>query len=102
MTPPFLASAWIISSVMLRGTGEIARQEEGDAKMGARLASSASQNVLSETCETSTIIPSRFISWTTSLPNGERPLLGLLSSPEESAQWLLLVWVSVMYRTPSS
>src|ERR1017187_3325530 len=30
------------------------------------------------------------------LSNGESPLLGLLASPEESAQWLLLPWVSVM------
>src|ERR1700758_3124839 len=81
-TPCFLASAAIISSVMLRGAGEIARQDECDAKMGARLTSRAAQNVLSETCEMSTIMPRRFISATISLPNGERPLLGLLGSPE--------------------
>ncbi len=65
--------------------------------MGAWLVSSASQKVLSATCEISTIMPRRFISCTTSLPKGERPLLGLLAmSPEESAQWLLLVWVRVI------
>ena len=42
MTPPFFASAWIISSVMLRATGERARQEEWEAKMGAWLVSRAS------------------------------------------------------------
>src|SRR5438045_824488 len=45
-TPPFLASATIISSVMLRGTLDSARQEECDANGGALLTSSASQKVL--------------------------------------------------------
>src|SRR5207302_4847486 len=96
ITPRFLPSAAIIWSVMLRGAGEIARQEECDAKIGARLTSSASSKVLSETCEMSTIMPSRFISPTTSLPNAERPLLGWLGSPDESAQCLLVDWVAVM------
>src|SRR5579864_7433437 len=46
-TPPFFASATIISSVMLRGTLQIARQEECDANGGALLTSSVSQKVLS-------------------------------------------------------
>src|ERR1700722_10399456 len=100
ITPPFLASAAIISSVMLRGTLQSARQEECEAMIGALLTASASQNVLSAVCEISTIIPSRFISRTTCLPNGVRPLWcsipALSISPEESAQLLVLVWVRVM------
>src|SRR5215475_11846222 len=87
-TPRFLPRAAIISSVIFRGAGEIARQEECDAKIGALLTSRASQNVLSETWEISTIIPNRFISAIISLPSAERPLLGFFVSPEESAQWL--------------
>src|ERR1700758_5115635 len=45
MTPPFLPSAAIISSVMLRGTLHSARQEECEAIIGALLVASASQNV---------------------------------------------------------
>jgi len=87
------ASAWIIASVMFRGCPEIARHEECEAKSGARLTASASQNVLSAECETSTITPSRFSSRTTSLPNSVSPsCLGL--SFEESAQVVLIEWVS--------
>ena len=74
MTPPFLASAAIISSVMLRGTLHSARQEECEAMIGALLVANASQNVLSAVCEMSIIMPSRFISCTTCLPKGVRPL----------------------------
>ena len=42
--------------------------DECEAMAGARLASIASKKVLSETCEISTIMPSRFISRTTSRP----------------------------------
>ena len=95
-TPPFLPRAVIISSVMLRGTLAIARQEECDAKIGALLVSRASQNVLSETWEISTIIPRRFISWTTCLPNSDSPWLAPAASPDDPAQWLLLLWVRVI------
>src|SRR5271163_4361773 len=54
ITPPFLPSAAIISSVILRGTLHSARQEECDAIIGALLVASASQNVLSAVCEIST------------------------------------------------
>src|SRR5262252_100493 len=104
ITPPFLAKARIMSSVMLRPAFEIARHEEWDAKTGAVLTSRASQNVLSATCEISTIMPRRFISRTTSLPKSVRPLwcaiLVSLISPEESAHSLVLDQVNVMYLTP--
>ena len=58
--------------------GEMARQEECEAKIGALLVSSASQKVLSATCEISTIMPRRFISATTSLPNGDEAVVGLV------------------------
>jgi hypothetical protein len=51
----------LISSVILRGTLEIARADECYAKMGAWLVSSASQNVLSATCEM--IKSSSLFSW---------------------------------------
>ena len=65
------------------------------AVFGALLVSMASQNVLSLTWEMSTSMPRRFISATTCLPNGVRPLC-FGSSPEESAQLFVLVCVSVM------
>src|SRR6266478_2014780 len=99
-TPPFLASATIISSVMLRGTFDNARQDECEANGGAALTSNASQKVLSATCEMSTSMPSRFISSTTCLPKSVRPLwcsiLGLLMSPEESAHSLVFDQLKVM------
>src|SRR5579864_3924424 len=96
-TPPFFASATIISSVMLRGTLDSARQEECEANGGALLTSNASQKVLSATWEISTIIPSRFISRTTCLPKSVNPLWcstpALSMSPDESDQLLVLEWV---------
>ena len=56
------------SSVTLRGRFEIARHEECDAKTGAFDTAIASAIVLSLTCDTSTMMPSRFISRTTSRP----------------------------------
>ena len=61
---------------------------------GAFVTSSVSKNVLSATCEMSTIIPSRFSSRTTSLPNGVRPSCAGLS-PDESAHGVLSECVSV-------
>src|SRR2546426_12421014 len=97
ITPPFFARARIISSVMLRGTAERALQEEWDAITGALLAASASSNVLSETWEISTIMPSRFIRWTTCRPKSVRPFQRGLSVAE-SAQPVFLVGVRGMYR----
>lgn len=100
-TPSFLAIARSMSSVMLRGAFEIARADEWDATTGARVVSSASKNVLSETCEMSTIIPRRFSSRTTSLPNDVRPSWAG-ASPDESAHCVLRECVKVRYRTPSA
>ncbi len=72
-TPPLVATAWIWSSVMLRGMFESARQEECDAKTGAFETASTSAIVFSETWEMSTSIPSRFISRTTWRPKSVRP-----------------------------
>ena len=83
-----------MSSVMLRAWPEIARIDECEATSGALLVSSASQNVLSATCEMSTITPSRFSSRTTSLPNAVRPLCAGLS-PDESAQLVFTLCDSV-------
>ena len=62
---------------------------------GAFDVSSASLIVLSETCETSTSMPRRFISRTTSLPKSLRPLCFFSPRPA-SAQSLVLFHVSVM------
>ena len=97
--PPFRATASSISSLMFRGLSTKARADEWEAMKGARVAFKASQNVSSEAWETSTIIPRRFISRTTSRPNSvSPPWRG--SSLEESAQPLVLLHVSVMYLTP--
>ena len=90
-TPPFAAIARICSSVRLRGMFESARHEECDAKTGAFETSSTSAIVSSETCETSTSIPSRFISSTTSRPKSVRPsctayFFGSKSGREEVAR----------------
>ena len=78
-----------MSSVILRGTSASARHEECEAITGADDVSSASKNVLSETCEMSTIIPSRFISRTTCLPKSVSPLCSG-GWPELSAHGVLL------------
>ena len=64
--------------------------------IGAVLTSSASQNVLSETWEMSTIMPNLFISLTISLPSGVSPVVRPSRSPEEPAQLLVFECVSVM------
>ncbi len=90
---------------MLRGALVSARADECEAMTGARDTFTASKNVLSETWEMSTSIPSRFISRTTSTPKGVSPpwcfTLGLSMSPEASAHSFVLLQVRVMYRTPS-
>ena len=57
--------------------------------------------VVTATWDRSTSIPSRFISPTTWRPNSLSPPQSG-SSVAESAQPTLLLWVSVIYRTPSS
>lgn len=94
MTPPLFATARIMSSVMLRGMFERARQEEWELKTGDFEVSITSQNVLSETWAMSIIIPRRFISAMTSRPNGLRP--ALVVSALDPAQPVSLVWVRVM------
>jgi hypothetical protein len=86
--------------------GEVAREWvsaralECDAMMGARVVSRTWWKVLSATCETSTIMPRRFISRMTSRPKSVRPLWcvmeGSSRSPELSAHSLVLVQVRVM------
>src|SRR5882724_10627481 len=104
-TPSFFAMARIISSVRLRGAAVSARTDECEAMIGDVDVLITSQNVLSETCDTSTIIPNRFISRTTSRPNSLNPLwwgtLASPRSPEESAHSFEFDQVSVIYRTPS-
>ena len=77
-----------------------ARQEECEAIGGAWEVASTSRKVSSETWETSTIMPRRFISRTTWRPKSVRPpcrfTLESVMSPEESAQLLVFTWVSVM------
>ena len=62
---------------------------------GASETSSAWRITSGETCEMSTSMPSRFISRTTSFPNGVSPPCAAVSVAE-SAQSLFLPWVSVM------
>ena len=100
-SPPFLGIIFKTSSGTFRGWSASANADEWEKMTGARVTRRTCRMVSAETCEMSTIIPSRFISWTTSSPNGERPFyLGL--SVAESAQSSVSEWVSVMYRTPRS
>ena len=70
--------------------------------IGALVTARMSQNDFSEMCDTSTIMPRRFISATTCLPSSERPLFSGSRALEESASWLLPLWEIVMYRAPRS
>ena len=71
--PLFAAIARSCSSLRLRGVSVSVRADECDAMIGTFVVSNTCQNVLSATCETSTIMPSLFISRTTSRPNSVRP-----------------------------
>jgi len=71
--PPFAPTALIIASVMFRGTLAIVRTDECEAMTGFFTARIASQKSGSETCDTSTTIPSRSISSITRRPNGVSP-----------------------------
>ena len=63
----------LVVEIALEAGGEVpAGGVRGDQRR-ARESAIAWSNASSETCEMSTIMPSRFISATTSRPNGERP-----------------------------
>ena len=73
-TPPFAATFFASPSLMLRSKpGVKCRNAECEAITGTRLSRIASSVAASERWETSTMMPRRFISATTSLPNGLRP-----------------------------
>ena len=74
---------------------QTARAEECENITGTSLTRSASRMVSADTCERSTSMPIRFISRTTSTPNGESPWC-TGSSVAESAQATLSLWVRVM------
>jgi len=84
----------------LRGTPHRARAEEWEKITGDSETSIAWAMVSAETWERSTMIPSRFISRTTSSPNRVNPPCSG-SSVAESAHGVLWLWVSVMYAAPS-
>ena len=93
-TPPLSARRASTSSGTLRGWSQTARAEECENSTGACVTSSASRMVSADTWERSTSIPSRFISRTTSRPNGESPP-STGSSVAESAHGTLSLWVRV-------
>jgi len=72
-TPPFSASARSMSSERFLRWSAIARADECDAITGAFDPLKTSKNVSSDTWETSTSIPMRCISRTTSPPNEVSP-----------------------------
>ena len=73
-TPPRAATALAISSLMLRSKPGVKwRKAEWLAITGTLLRRIASSAEASPRCETSTMMPSRFISATTSRPNGLSP-----------------------------
>ncbi len=100
-TPPFAGRRRRIESGILRATSVKARALEWEKITGASETSSASLIVPGEVCERSTSIPILFISRTTSFPNGVSPPLSA-ESAAASAQSRVTLWVSVMYRAPSS
>ena len=94
-TPPFAGSRRRIESGTFRGWSTSARDAEWENITGASATLSASLIVAGDTWERSTIIPSRFISRTTSSPKRvSPPCVGLSSAA--SAQSSVTLWVSVM------
>ena len=73
ITPPLSAIERIIASVRLRGCSQSARALEWLAITGAVEVSMMSNVERSEACETSTTIPSRFISRTAARPSRDNP-----------------------------
>jgi hypothetical protein len=72
-TPPFFFKASNCSSSRLRLTSASARIAECDAMIGAFVNLSVCINDSFDACETSIMIPTRFISVIAFLPSGERP-----------------------------
>jgi NAD(P)-dependent dehydrogenase (short-subunit alcohol dehydrogenase family) len=72
------------------------RNAEWLAITGTLLASIAARADSSEMCETSTMMPSRFISATTCLPNGLSPCHLRSTAYDESAMRLGALWARVM------
>ena len=93
-TPPLAGTSLRIESGTSRVWLVRARAEECENITGARDVWSASDIVMSFTCDRSTSIPSRFISSTTCLPNGESPRRAV--SVDATAQSRLRQWVSVI------
>ncbi len=93
-TPPRPAIVSRTSSGTLRGESHTARADEWLKITGASLVASAARIVVGATWLRSTIIPSRFISRTTSWPKAVRPPTAG-SSVAESAQGTLSLWVRV-------
>ena len=84
MTPPFSFSARSCSSSMLRGWSASARVLEWLAITGALETRTACIIAALEMCETSTMMPSRFISATTCSPNSLSPSCSASPSPRFS------------------
>jgi hypothetical protein len=80
--PPFFATALSIASVMFLGWFASSRLEECDASTGFFTYRITSQNIGSDTCEMSTITPSRAISSITRRPNAVSPTWSPVS-PED-------------------
>ena len=99
-TPPLVFIAINISSSMLRVWLARRRAEECDAMTGARDRPIACRIAAFDGCDTSTIMPSRFISRITCLPKSFRPRVFPISSPEDPAQLVLTLQAPDMYRTP--
>ncbi len=89
---------------MLRLLSHSFRTAECEAMIGAFVSCSVCIIVSFDGCETSIMIPSRFISATALRPSGDRPFHFQPSrSPVfESASWLCPLWASERYRAPRS
>ena len=85
-----------MSSGTLRETSQRPRAAACEKITGASLTRSASSMVPVEVCARSTSMPRRFISRTTSSPNGVRPPWRIGTWAAESAQSVWVLWVSVM------
>src|SRR5574344_1999453 len=97
--PPPVATPRISSSEILRLCEAKALQQPWVYAIGLQERSRTSLTVLSAEWATSMSILARFISETSSLPNGLSP--PQVPTPVQlSPTWLSALWVSVTYRTP--
>jgi hypothetical protein len=80
--PLFSLSLTRTSSGTSRGWAQSARVDECENMTGARVAPSAACIVSACTCEMSTTMPIRFISFTTDTPKGARPPSGASTQKE--------------------